>query len=64
MDLSKLDLLESRVTTLITRLTESEKKNSFLEDEIKALQAQIDSLSTERVTILQKIDELLSRLDF
>jgi chromosome segregation ATPase len=64
MDLKNLELLEERLTNLITRIKTAEEKIKTQEDELKKAQAQIDTLNEERVTILKKIEELLSRLDF
>ncbi|MDR2340644.1 MAG: hypothetical protein LBF40_11045 [Deltaproteobacteria bacterium] len=63
MDLSKLELLESKVSSILTRLSEAEGKASSLGAELNEARERIRSLDEERTLILKKIDELLGRLD-
>ncbi|MDR1165522.1 MAG: hypothetical protein LBO66_06550 [Deltaproteobacteria bacterium] len=63
MDLAQLDLLETRLTALIDRLLEAEKKNRELAAELASAQGQLEDLRAERLTVLGKIDELVTRLD-
>jgi chromosome segregation ATPase len=63
MDLSKFDILESKVTSLLSRVQDADYKYKTLENELEDARNQIRELTEERSLILSKIDELLSRLD-
>ena len=63
MDFTKFDLLESRVTSLLTRIADADTRNKSLENELEQARSRVQELTDERAAILVKIDELLSRLD-
>jgi vacuolar-type H+-ATPase subunit I/STV1 len=63
MDFSKLDLLESKVGSLLARITDAEDKARHMEKELDQAKAQVNELTEERQVILKKIDELLGRLE-
>ncbi|MDR3153527.1 MAG: hypothetical protein LBW85_04460 [Deltaproteobacteria bacterium] len=63
MDLSKFDLLETKIQELVKRLKAAEGKTSSLEAELQEAKLQLASANEERAAILKKIDELITRLD-
>jgi chromosome segregation ATPase len=63
MDLTKFDLLESKIQGLVDRLKEAEKKTGALEAELEDVKGRLEASAEERAAVLKKIDELIARLD-
>jgi flagellar biosynthesis chaperone FliJ len=70
MDLTKFDLLETRVLAILEKLKEREKEAAALNEQLGKLketlglaEGQVKALNDERLAILKKLDELLVRLE-